>query len=75
MFQYGYASSYINTAQATFMNYLNHSVVKRYDVQLSESSVSWIWSTIVNSDQVSKICAYINERYESGVYVTGIIDV
>lgn len=51
-FQYGYASTYVNTAQLSFMNYLNSSIIDRHNTVIEDSTFNWLWAIVVNSNQV-----------------------
>jgi MFS family permease len=45
--QFGYATTYLNTADIAFKDYLNQSLAER-SIQMTDNVYIWVWSVILN---------------------------
>lgn len=52
MFQFAYISTYINSAESAFTDYVNESYQEHHGHYLSDDSFSWVWAVIVNCYQL-----------------------
>ncbi len=47
-FQYGFSSTYPNTAVRSIKDYLNHSLQDRHGIAMDESMYDWMWNLLLN---------------------------